>query len=580
MLKSKKLSLFALTCAVASFSGIVPANAQTASQPEPKPAAAHAQAQSVYDNTMVKLASGATMKLSEVKAGDKVASVLPSAGATNVVPAGANADKGFVPAQDRSSTATPLPKLGTGATSPFSSKLMAGSWRAPGVPGMDVSGYQPYVNWTNHYNAGVRFAYIKATEGTGFTSDTFSSQYIGATNVGIARGGYHYALPSVSSGAAQADFFIKNGGGWSADGRTLPGLVDMEYNPYSSLGNTCYNMSGAQLSTWLRSFSDRYRQVTGRFPAIYTNHDWWTTCMGTPTQFANQPLHIAAYSTWVGYMPNGWSTYDMWQYSESGPFDGDSNAFQGTEAQLKNFVVNANYKPAGGFAPAVSAPSQPSIAIDQRIVNAYNALGGSARFGAPVATAFTQKSPTGITGTIQRFGNNNYIISSPKGSFVLRGAIGTKALATYKVIGFPLGNEITGLKTGGATQVFENATVTYSGATGAHYIKGAIRGKWLASGAQNSVFGYPTTDESCGLKGGGCQNLFGSRAIVWSPTTNAQVSTGSIRTTWVKNGAQNGRLGYPKTGEVSWNTNFLRQDYQGGYITWDRRNGAVKVVFN
>jgi GH25 family lysozyme M1 (1,4-beta-N-acetylmuramidase) len=33
--------------------------------------------------------------------------------------------------------------------------------------GIDVSGYQPNVDWAAQKNAGIAFAYIKATEGTG-----------------------------------------------------------------------------------------------------------------------------------------------------------------------------------------------------------------------------------------------------------------------------------------------------------------------------------------------------------------------------------------------------------------------------
>ena len=94
--------------------------------------------------------------------------------------------------------------------------------------GIDVSHYQPSVNWSTVKSNGVKFAYIKATEGTGYTNPSFSSQYTGATNAGLIRGGYHFARPDVSTGAAQAKYFLAHGGGWSADGITLPGALDIE----------------------------------------------------------------------------------------------------------------------------------------------------------------------------------------------------------------------------------------------------------------------------------------------------------------------------------------------------------------
>jgi hypothetical protein len=49
-----------------------------------------------------------------------------------------------------------------------------------------------------------------------------------SANVGMIRGAYHFALPNSSSGATQANYFAGNGGGWSWDGKTLPGALDIE----------------------------------------------------------------------------------------------------------------------------------------------------------------------------------------------------------------------------------------------------------------------------------------------------------------------------------------------------------------
>jgi len=45
-----------------------------------------------------------------------------------------------------------------------------------------------------------------------YTNPLFSSQYTGATNVGLIRGPYHFATPDTSSGAAQANYFLAHGG--------------------------------------------------------------------------------------------------------------------------------------------------------------------------------------------------------------------------------------------------------------------------------------------------------------------------------------------------------------------------------
>src|ERR1700683_3209078 len=93
------------------------------------------------------------------------------------------------------------------------------------VVGLDVSGYQENVDWTQARDDGATFAYVKATEGTYYSDTTyFPEQYDGSYDAGLVRGAYHFAIADNSTGAAQADYFVANGGGWSGDGRTLPGM--------------------------------------------------------------------------------------------------------------------------------------------------------------------------------------------------------------------------------------------------------------------------------------------------------------------------------------------------------------------
>ncbi|MFD1213875.1 GH25 family lysozyme [Arthrobacter sp. GCM10027362] len=217
-------------------------------------------------------------------------------------------------------------------------------WRPDGIQGIDVSSHQPDVNWTTEWNYGARFAYVKSTEALSYKNPEFSEQYTGSYRVGMIRGAYHFAIPNVSSGNAQANYFVNNGGGWSADGRTLPPLLDIEYNPYPELGNTCYNMSPRQMVAWIKEFSDTIKARTGRVPAIYTTADWWNHCTGNSTAFKNHPLHVAHYTQGTPWLPAGWTSYDIWQYSSSGPFVGDSNVWRGSWTALKNFAGLYDYK--------------------------------------------------------------------------------------------------------------------------------------------------------------------------------------------------------------------------------------------
>lgn len=220
---------------------------------------------------------------------------------------------------------------GTPAVPMISSKLAIAATAS--VKGMDVSGWQGNVAWSTAWANGARFAYVKATEGTGYTNPYFAQQYNGSYNVGMIRGAYHFALPDRSSGATQADYFVNHGGGWSADGKTLPGVADLEYNPY---GATCYGLSKSGMAAWITSFSNRYRTRTGRYPVIYTSTSWWTQCVGTAGNYsATSPLWVARYSTTVGTLPYAWTYYTFWQFADSGIFPGDQNVFNGAYDRLQ-----------------------------------------------------------------------------------------------------------------------------------------------------------------------------------------------------------------------------------------------------
>lgn len=202
------------------------------------------------------------------------------------------------------------------------------------VPGLDVSGWQGNVDWNAVAANGAKFAYVKATESIDYTSDSFSQQYDGSYGVGIIRGAYHFATPNTSTGAAQANFFVDHGGGWSKDGMTLPGMLDIEWNPY---GDTCFGLSQASMGAWIADFSNTYHARTSRWPAIYTATSWWNQCVGgSGTGFGqNSPLVIANYNGSPGALPAGWDFHTIWQFADSGTFPGDQDQFNGDISRVQ-----------------------------------------------------------------------------------------------------------------------------------------------------------------------------------------------------------------------------------------------------
>ncbi|RPF32511.1 lysozyme [Streptomyces sp. TLI_185] len=205
--------------------------------------------------------------------------------------------------------------------------------------GHDVSSHQKNVNWPSAKAKGARFVYVKATESTNYRNPYFSQQYNGARSAGIIRGAYHFALPDKSSGRMQAAYFVNNGGRWSSDGWTLPPALDIEYNPYSAK-HRCYGLSKASMVSWIKSFSNEVKRLTGRHPVIYTTTHWWNTCTGGSGAFAsNHALWIARHGSGAaGSLPAGWSFWTFWQYGNRGGLPGDQNLFNGSQTQLRKFA--------------------------------------------------------------------------------------------------------------------------------------------------------------------------------------------------------------------------------------------------
>ncbi|NYE96415.1 GH25 family lysozyme M1 (1,4-beta-N-acetylmuramidase) [Psychromicrobium silvestre] len=202
-----------------------------------------------------------------------------------------------------------------------------------GPPGIDVASHQGNVDWNAVKAAGVQWAYVKATEGNYYQNPYFAQQYNGAYDVGLIRGAYTFATPNDSSGANQANYLVDHGGGWSADNKTLPPMLDIEANPY---GATCYGLSQSAMVSWLHDFVNTIHTRTGRYPTIYTATSWWTQCTGNSAEFDDSALFIASWSSTPGTLPASWSYTTFWQYADSGPLPpgGDQDLFNGSSAGL------------------------------------------------------------------------------------------------------------------------------------------------------------------------------------------------------------------------------------------------------
>ncbi|MGY1841738.1 MULTISPECIES: polysaccharide deacetylase family protein, partial [unclassified Modestobacter] len=209
----------------------------------------------------------------------------------------------------------------------------------------------------------------------------------------------------------------------------------------------------------------------------------------------------------------------------------------------------------------------------------YNALGGPAGFlGEPVTQQ--QSTPDG-SGAYTHYENGSIYSSPATGAHVVRGAIrGTWSALGWEnsALGFPTTDETPTPEKTGAYNHFQNGSIYWSPTTGAHEVRGAIRATWAALGWENSALGFPTTNETPTPEKTGAYNHFQNGSIYWSPTTGAHEVRGAIRATWAALGWENSTLGFPTTDETPTpEKTGAYNHFQNGSIYWSPATGAHEV---
>jgi uncharacterized protein with LGFP repeats len=139
---------------------------------------------------------------------------------------------------------------------------------------------------------------------------------------------------------------------------------------------------------------------------------------------------------------------------------------------------------------------------------------------------------------------------------------------------YPIAEQVAVAKNSGYMQSFTNSDIYWSSPTGAHSIfrPGGIGQIWTNKGGI-SGYGYPTSEETGGMIEDGYKQSFEAGVIYWTPALGGHIVWGGILNDWRAAGAENSRFGYPTSNEYPWN-GITRQDFQRGYITWTDATGA------
>ncbi len=184
----------------------------------------------------------------------------------------------------------------------------------------------------------------------------------------------------------------------------------------------------------------------------------------------------------------------------------------------------------------------------------YQALGGARGFLGAAATPVTV-CPDGI-GYFRHYKGGSIYWSPGTGAHEVHGAIRAKWAAMgweKSFLGYPRTDETVGRdpKQEGRVNHFQGGSIYWHPQTGAFEVHGAILAKYRELGAEASLLGYPTTDETATPDRVGRFNHFQRGSIYWTPSTWAHEVHGLIRQYWAQHGwERNPKLGYPLTDEL------------------------------
>lgn len=206
--------------------------------------------------------------------------------------------------------------------------------RALPIHGLDVARYQGSIDFNKARAGGVRFVFIKSTEGKDYLDPNFHENWRRAREAGVARGAYHF-MYWCSLASEQAAWFIRN---VPNDPDALPPVLDIEFNNHSSCKNGHSREAMLEKIHYMLAAMEAH---TGKVPIIYTDINFHREVLeGVPF---DSPfwLRSTAAEPHQRYHNRQWM---FWQWTQTGTMSGvntevDRNSFYGDENAWTSFLL-------------------------------------------------------------------------------------------------------------------------------------------------------------------------------------------------------------------------------------------------
>ena len=202
------------------------------------------------------------------------------------------------------------------------------------IRGVDVSSYQGKIDWEILARQNIRFAYIKATEGSSFVDPNYQTNISNASKTDLRLGAYHF-FSYDSNGITQAQNFI------SVVEKTddmLPPIVDVEF--YGDKEKNLPDKDSVQIE--LTNFIQSIESYYGVKPIIYATEKSYKLYIAG--SFSDCDIWIRDVISKPKLSDN--RKWTFWQYTNRERLEGyngdekyiDMNVFYGTNEEFDNYM--------------------------------------------------------------------------------------------------------------------------------------------------------------------------------------------------------------------------------------------------
>lgn len=208
--------------------------------------------------------------------------------------------------------------------------------------GIDVAHHEGIIDWKRVAAAGVKYAFLKASEASTFKDKRYKSNRAGCAANDIPSGGYHFFRPHAPVSNQVKNFVSMVGAMQEGE---LPPVLDLE------VPESWRNLSLKQRLNITRAWLNGVENALGVKPIIYLSSSFAGDVLGSDKFLANYVLWLAHYTKAANpRVPEPWkssSSWTFWQYSETGRVDGikddlvDLNRFNGNGEALAKLLWKA-----------------------------------------------------------------------------------------------------------------------------------------------------------------------------------------------------------------------------------------------